>query len=432
MNQIQIGLIGCGTVGSGVIKILKKHKDLFKEKFQTEFLFKKICDCNPHILKSLNIKKNNFTTNIQDVVSDPDINVIIELIGGMHPAKEVIINSLRAKKHVITANKAVIAKHGKDLFKEAIKQKRNIYFESSVAAGVPIINAITEGLSGNTFDGLYGIINGTSNFILSEMTHNFCTFSDALAKAQRCGYAERNPSLDINGMDAAHKLAILVHLSIGKNIDLSKIYVEGIAQISRSDINYAKDLGLVIKPLAIAKKVNNAIELRVHPTMIDEKHPLASVNGVFNAVFLKTDPLGDILLYGQGAGQMPAASGVISDLINLSTRGKNTAYERMKNIAHQHSHVRFRKIDHIETKFYIRFMAIDKPGVLSRISGILGKYGIGIESVHQKFEKRTYAVPVVMLTHKAQEYKIRLAFEKIKKLSVVKSKPVAIRMENLS
>ncbi|MDP8266741.1 MAG: homoserine dehydrogenase [Candidatus Aceula meridiana] len=431
MNKVRIGLIGCGTVGAGVIKILKNQSVLFKKKFNTEFSIVKICDLNPHIAQKLKINKHLFTKKSDDVLNDTSIDVVIELIGGIHPAKEIILKALKAKKHVITANKAVIAKHGTELFKEAIKQKRNIYFESSVSAGVPVINAINEGLSGNTFNGLYGIINGTSNFILSEMTQSQCTFKEALANAQKKGYAESNPTLDINGMDAAHKLAILVRLSINKTIALSNIHVEGITHISHEDIENAKELGLIIKPLAIAKKINKSVELRVHPTLIDKDHPLASVNGVFNAIFLQTDPLGDILLYGQGAGQMAAASGVISDLINLSTKGKNVSRIRMKNISFEDKSIRIQKIGEVETHFYIRFMAIDKPGVLSKITGILGKHGISIESVNQKIRKKSSAVPVIVLTHKAKEKKLRLALEEITKLSVVKSKPVAIRMESL-
>jgi len=379
----------------------------------------------------MKLSKSLFTTKIDDILNDKNIDVVIELIGGTHPAKEIVLQALRSKKHVITANKAVIAKYGSELFKEALKQKKNIYFESSVGAGVPIINAITEGLAGNTFKSLYGIINGTSNFILSEMTHSLCTFADALSKAQKNGYAESNPTLDVNGMDAAHKLSILVRLAVDKIIDVKNIHVEGITQISHDDIKYAKDLGLVIKPLAIAKTANNNLELRVHPTLIDEDHPLASVNGVFNAIFLETDPMGDILLYGQGAGQLAAASGVVSDLVNLATKGENIACARMKNIAYEDRSIKLKQIDQIETKFYIRLLVTDKPGVLSKISGILGKHDISIDSVNQKKQKKTSSVPLVMLTHLAKEKKLRIALEEIAKLSLVKSKPVAIRMENL-
>lgn len=431
MNKIKIGLIGCGTVGAGVVKILKKHHELFAKKFGIQLTVKRICDKNPAISKKLHLERGVFTTDPDQILNDPEISVVIELIGGVHPAREIILEALKQKKHVITANKAVIARHGTELFKYAIRQKRNIYFESSVGAGVPIINAITEGLAANRFTGLYGIINGTSNFILSEMSDTLCTFSEALKKAQKRGYAERNPTLDINGMDAAHKLAILVKLALGKTINVENIYVEGIDKISHGDIEYAKELGLTIKSLAIAKNVGGSIELRVHPTLIDQEHPLASVDGVFNAVFLQTDPLGDILLYGQGAGQMTAASGVVSDLINLCTKGDKLSKIRMTTIAFEDRSIKLRKMSQVETRFYIRFMAIDKPGVLSKITGILGKYGISIDSVNQKYQKRRAAVPVVMLTHDAKENQLRRALEKITKLSVVRSDPVAIRMETL-
>ncbi len=431
MNKIQLGLIGYGTVGAGVVKILKKQNNLFIKKFQTEFIIKKICDKNPAVFKKSKLAKNLYTSNANDILNDKSIDVVVELIGGIHPAKEFILQALKSKKHVITANKAVISKCGSELFKEAIKQNKNIYFESSVGAGVPIINAITDGLSANNFSSLYGIINGTSNFILSEMTQSSCNFSDALKKAQKNGYAESNPTLDVNGMDAAHKLSILTRLAFGKIVDVKNIHVEGIAQISHDDIKYAKDLGLTIKPLAIAKNANGALELRVHPTLIDKNHPLASVNGVFNAIFLETDPLGDILLYGEGAGQLAAASGVVSDLVNLATKGKNIASTRMKNIVYENKSIKLRKIDEIETKFYIRLLVSDQPGVLSKISGILGKHGISIDSVNQKTQIKSSAIPLVMLTHSAKEKKFRIALEKISKLSLVKSKPVAIRMENL-
>jgi homoserine dehydrogenase len=429
MRNVSIGLIGCGTVGAGVVKILRKNAALYKKKFELNINIKTYCDRDVHVIDRLKLSKKSFTSHASDILSDPSIEVVIELIGGLHPAREFILEALKQKKHVITANKAVIAKYGTELFKEAMKQDRNLYFESSVGAGVPIINAITQGLCGNTFNGLYGIINGTSNFILTEMSEQQCSFEQALAKAQQYGYAESNPSLDVNGMDAANKLAILVRLSIGKIVDLQHIHTEGITHISSEDIACAKDLGLVIKPLAIAKKINGALELRVNPTMISEDHPLASVNGVFNAVFLNTDPLGDLLIYGQGAGQMAAASGVVSDLINLLTKGHAVARSQMKIISHEDRSIRLRKIGEVETKFYIRFMALDRPGVLSKISGILGKHGISIASMKQKIQKKYSAVPVVMLTHRAKEKKLRLALDKITKLSVVRSKPVAIRME---
>lgn len=431
MRKLNLGLIGYGVVGSGVIKLLRERKNFIKQKFNTEFVIKKICDRSIREKKPAGFKKDVFTTDYRDVLNDKDIDAVIELIGGMNPAEEIILGALKSGKHVVTANKEVLAHKGKELFREALRRNRDIYFEASVGAGIPIIKSITEGLAGNKFNGLYGIINGTSNFILSEMTKTGCTFKYALQEAQKRGYAESNPTLDISGMDSAHKLTILVFLALGKFIKIDNIYVEGIADISHADIEYAQSLKLTIKLLAIAKKVHNELEVRVHPTLIPRNHPLASVNGIYNAIFLNTDPVGDILLYGEGAGQMSAAAGVVSDLINLATRSHDDSNARICSLSKEISTMRLRKIDNIETKFYIRFMALDKPGILSKISGILGKYGISIASVTQKVRKHASAVPVIMMTHYAKERMVRLALEKISRLSIVKSNPVAIRMEKL-
>ncbi|HLD70251.1 MAG TPA: homoserine dehydrogenase, partial [Candidatus Omnitrophota bacterium] len=348
------------------------------------------------------------------------------------PSREIILGALKNGKHVVTANKELLAQDGEELFREAKKRNRSIYFESSVGAGVPIIKTITEGLAGNKFNRIYGIINGTCNFILTEMTRNNWTFSQALKEAQKRGYAERNPALDVNGIDTAHKLSILVFLALGKSIKLSDIYIEGITHISHVDIEHAESMGLAIKLLAIAKRVEREIEVRVQPTLISKDHPLASVNGIFNALFIDCDPLGDILLYGQGAGQMAAASGVMSDLINLAARNNSPSSIMVGNLFQEISGFKLRKIDQIKTKFYLRFMAIDKPGVLSKITGILGKHGIGIASMTQKVNQKSSAAPVIMLTDPATEKMMRLSLEQITKLSVVKSRPVAIRMEKLS
>lgn len=430
MNKLNVGLIGFGNVGSGVAKLLQKRKKFIKNKVHTEIILQTVCDRIIHSQNTKSLEKVALTSHYQDVLNNPNIDVVIELIGGMYPAKEIVIGALKNGKHVVTANKELIAQCGRDLFQLANSKGLKIYYESAVGAGVPIIKTITEGLAGNKFNSLYGIINGTCNFILSEMTKNNLTFSQALKEAQERGFAESNPTLDINGMDSAHKLAILIFLALGKPIKLSDIYVEGITHISHADIEYAKEMGLTIKLLAIAKNINNKLEARVHPTLISRDHLLASVSSIFNAIFLAADPLGDVLLYGQGAGQMAAASGVVSDLINLATnRSKTTIL--LSNSTSETSDVTIQEIDQIQTKFYIRFMAIDKPGVLSKISGILGKQGISIASVKQKANNKSSSVPVVMLTDYAPERMVRLALDKIHKLSVVKSKPVAIRMEKL-
>ena len=429
MNKINIGLIGYGTVGSGVVKFLSNQRSFIKNKFNTEFVVKTLCDLKLPKKNTRGLSKTRLTKNVQNILNDPKIDIVIELIGGLHPAKEIVVQALQQGKHVVTANKALIASSGKELFQLAKKHKCHLYFESSVGAGTPIIKNITEGIAGNKFKSIYGIINGTCNFILSEMTHKNYSFAQALEEAQKKGFAESNPTLDINGMDSVHKLAILVYLAFGKFIDVKDIYREGITHISHDDIEYATSLGLTIKLLAIAKKEDKKIEVHVHPTLISKDHPLASINSIYNAFYMNADPLGNVLLSGEGAGQMAAASGIISDLINFASRGASETLPC--NRYSDAPGLKIRKIDQIKTKFYIRFMATDKPGVLSVITGILGKHGISINSVTQKAHNPTSTVPVIMLTDYTSEKMLRLALNKIHKLPVIKSKPVAIRMEKL-
>ena len=429
MKKLNLGLIGYGVVGSGVVKILNERKNFIKKKFNAELNIKTICDRSIHKKKVPGSRKILLTTSYRKVIEDKDIDVVIELIGGLDPAEQIMFGALKNGKHVVTANKELLAHKGKELFSEAIKRRRNIYFEAAVCAGIPLISSITEGLAGNRFNGLYGIINGTCNFILSEMANDRCSFAYALKEAQRRGYAESNPTLDISGMDTAHKLTILVYLALGRFIKIKDIHVEGIEQISSLDIDYAQSVHHVIKLLAIAKKEHKKLELRVQPTLIHRRHPLASVNGIFNAIFLNTDPVGDILLYGQGAGQMPAAAGVVSDLINLASRDGGDAIIRTGSLSRELSKIRLRKIDEIETEYYIRLQVLDQPGVLSQISGILGRHDVSIASLTQKGRSRSAGVPIIMTTHEAKERMVRLALEKIGRLSCIKDKPVAIRME---
>lgn len=433
MNKISLGLIGYGNVGSGVVNFLQKRKSFFKDKYNVEFELKAICDRS--IKKKLPTgldSATRLTADFKKVVNDPEIDVVVELIGGLQPARQIVLEALKKGKHIVTANKSLIAMHGKELFQEAQSWNRNIYFESSVMAGVPLIKMITEGLAGNKVKSLYGIINGTCNYILTEMTQKDLTFGHALEAAQARGFAESNPTLDINGMDSASKLAILVSLTMGKFINAQQVYTEGITQISHHDIEHAESLGLAIKLLAIAKKTHHEIEARVHPTLISKRHPLADVNGIFNAMFINASPMGDILLSGEGAGQMTAASGVISDLLQLASRIGCPADQYLANIYREAPETKIKKIDEVSTRFYIRFMAPDKVGVLSKITGILSKHKISINSVTQKAHDHwASALPVIMLTDSAPEKMVRIALNKIHKQGIVKSRPVAIRMEEL-
>lgn len=430
MKTINIGLIGYGVVGQGVVKILKDKRGFFKEKFGADFRLKTLCDRSIHKKDARGLAGTKLTKNVWNVLKDPDIQVVIELIGGIHPALDIIKESLKSGKSVITANKAVIAHHGVELFALARQHEADLYLESSVGAGIPIIKSLTEGLAGNKFESLYGIVNGTCNFILSQMTHKSCSFETALKEAQRLGYAESNPALDINGADTAHKLAILAYFTFGKMIPVKEIYTEGISRISHDDIEYAESMDLTIKLLAVAKKNGKEVEARVHPTLISKDHPLAAINGVNNAVVMNSDLMGQILFSGRGAGQEPAASGVISDLVNYATKSRDV--RPLCNLKENDASLKVRKIDEVSTKFYIRFMAMDKAGVLSKISGILGGYGIGIHAVTQKGNVgRSQVVPLIILTDTTTEGGLRKALNDIQKLSVIKDKPVAIRIESL-
>lgn len=429
MKKIYIGLVGFGNVGVGLLKILNEKKSLIKEKTGLDFIVKKICDKDFITRRPIKIDRSVKTKNFADIINDPEISIVVELVGGIHPAKEIIINSLKAKKHVVTANKALLAQEGNDIFKAAKRYKRNIYFEASVGAGIPIIKTLREALIANKIKEIYGIINGTSNFVLTKMSEAGCSFSEALQDARKKGFAERNASLDINGVDTAHKLLILVYLAFAKLFKMDKIYIEGISKISLSDIKYAEEMGLVIKLLAIAKQQGQELDVRVHPTLVEKDSIFASVDDVYNAVYMNTDLMGDLILYGQGAGQLSAASGVVSDLIDLvkDIESKSTYCEHL--LSRKPKINKLVKLDDIQSKYYIRFMAIDRPGVLARIAGVLGQYGISISSVTQKGRRRAKIVPIVMLTHESRERNMRLALDKIYKLAVIREYPVAIRME---
>jgi homoserine dehydrogenase len=363
------------------------------------------------------------------VLDDPDIHIVVELIGGIDPAKDFILRAIKNGKQVVTANKALLATEGREIFSAAQKAGVEIGFEASVAGGIPIIKVIREGLVANRIKALYGIINGTSNYILTKMTEENVEFSDALREAQKLGYAEADPTLDIEGIDSAHKLAILAFLSYGIPISYSDVYVEGISDISTQDISFASELGYKIKLLAIAKESDNEIELRVHPTMIPKDYLISKVEGPFNAIYVEGDATGSTLYYGRGAGALPTGSAVVSDIINIARDIRKNAVGRVLLPHKNTKEIRIKKVDDIVSMYYFRFSALDKPGVLSKISGILGNYNISIVSVIQKGRKVGEAVPVVVLAHRAKERDVRQAIKEIDLLSVVMDKTVFIRVE---
>ncbi len=428
MRKMNVGLIGLGTVGRGVYKVLQSRIAFFKSKFGIDIRLKKIFDSNKRLYSKLSISRKIIADTAFEIISDPEIDIIVELIGGVHPAKEYIEKALVNGKFVVTANKALLAQCGGELFKLAKKFNRDIYFEASVMGGVPIIKVLREGLVANKINAIYGIINGTSNYILSKMAEEGLDFNHVLAIAKKRGYTERNPSLDIGGLDSAHKLALLTHLAFGKAVNLEDIFVEGIKDICAIDIQYAKELGYCLKLLGISKIEEGRLQIRVHPTLLPVKHPLSSVSGVFNALFLSADLVGDILLYGRGAGQLPAASAVVSDIVDVALNIKCDTGQRLP-VSPLLASPRLIKMQDVVSRYYLRFMAIDKPGVLSKISSILGKHNISIASVTQKERRRAKVVPVVILTHEAKEKDLQLALKQIFQFAVIKKFPVALRIE---
>ncbi len=372
-------------------------------------------------------------TNAEEIINDPEINIVIELIGGYEPAKTYILTAIKKRKHVVTANKALLALYGEEIFKTAMEYGVDVAFEASVGGGIPLINGIKEGLVGNNILCMFGILNGTANYILTKMTKEGVAFKEALKEAQEKGFAEADPTFDIEGIDTAHKLTILLSLVYGIPINFEQIYIEGIGNIDPLDIQFAQEFGYRIKLLAVSRQTAKGIESRVHPTMIPIEHLLANVNGAYNALLVRGDAVGNILFYGLGAGMMPAGSAVVSDVVSLSRnliKGITQRVPLLSYLPEKREKKPILSIDELICKYYFRFSAVDKPGVLSKISGILGNYDISIESVMQKGRKINGQVPIVMLTHEAMEANVKAALNEIEKIEVVKAKPVFIRIEN--
>jgi homoserine dehydrogenase len=429
-QRINVGLIGVGTVGIGVARALLTKGHLLEERIGARIVLRRACDKLFRNSDHFRLPAGLLTRDAAAVLRDPDIQIVVELIGGLEPAKSFVLEALRRGKHVVTANKALLAQAGRDLFAAASRAKRDLYFEASVGGGIPIIKALREGLVANELDAILGIVNGTSNYILTRMREKGLSFHEALLEAKDRGYAERNPSLDIEGHDAAHKLAILTLLGFGVQVRPSDIHTEGISKISQADIQYADDLGYCIKPLAIAKQVDHELEVRVHPTLLDKSHLLANVNGVYNAIYVHGDMVGSELFYGRGAGQNPAASSVVSDIADVARNIATGKAPRIPlNGRRSGGALRLRRMGAVETRYYMRFLVTDKPGVLAKIAGILGRHHISIASVHQKERRAARTAPVVMMTHEAKESNVRDALQAIDRMGFVKQPTVAIRTE---
>jgi homoserine dehydrogenase len=433
VKNINLGLIGFGNIGTGVVKLLKENSEILEKRLGTKVILKRIIDINLDSPRIVSVDPSILSTDVNLVLGDPEIDIVIELVGGYDPALNYITEALKGKKHVVTANKALLATFGNDLFQLAEKQERNICFEASVGGTIPIIKTIREGLVANRIKSIMSIMNGTSNFILTKMTDDREDFDTVLKEAQNLGFAEADPTYDIEGVDTAHKLAIILMLAYGKRVKLNELYREGISKISQQDVEFAGELGYRIKLLAIARQYDEIIEARIHPTMVPFHNLLANVNGNYNAFHIIGDASDSVFLSGQGAGMMPTASAVISDVIDISRdiiKGVSWRVPARSFQENMINDIALMSIDDVMTHYYFRFSALDHPGVLSKIAGILSDQNISIATVIQKGRKMGQAVPIVMVTHKANEKNVRNALEQIDKLDIVQDRTVLIRIED--
>jgi homoserine dehydrogenase len=438
-KKINIGLIGFGTIGSGVYKILTESKDVIKDRLGTELVLKRVADKDITTDRGIGEDKSLLTSDANDILNDPEIDIVIELVGGTGIAKDFVMTAIANGKHVVTANKALISAHGKEIFEASVAKNVDIGFEASVAGGIPVIKALREGLSANRIDSIYGIINGTANYILTKMTNEGSDFGDVLKAAQEKGYAEADPTFDIEGNDTAHKLAILINLAYGTYKTDADIFTEGISSITGLDLKLAGEFGYVVKLLAIAKAhPDGQIEARVHPTMLPKDHPLAKVDGVYNAVYIEGDAVGPTMHYGMGAGMMPTASAVIADVMDIARDIVSDSIGRVTPLGHAKEAIKdiaIRPMDETRVPYYMRFLVKDAPGVLSKITGILGEHNISISLVTQKglAESESAGVSVgvslVIVTHQAKEWEMCEALEKIEALDSTIAKGMIIRIE---
>ena len=431
-TRICVGMVGFGTVGTGVAKILMQNSALIRRRVGVPVELVRVADLDIITDRGVRLPQGVLTSDVRAVLEDPSIDIVLELIGGYDAAKRVILDAMARGKQVVTANKALLAVHGEELFEAAARHRVDLGFEASVGGGIPVIRALTEGLAANTILSIYGIINGTSNYILSRMTREGHGFQEVLAEAQKAGYAEADPTFDVAGIDSAHKLSIMVSLAYGTPVNFKEIYTEGITLITPLDITYAREFGFTIKLLAIAKFLDGEIEARVHPTMIPSMSPVAQVEGVYNAIQLVGDAVNDVVLYGQGAGSMPTGSAVVSDVIDIARNLLMGASGRVPPASFQKDQrrpLRIRPMEEIATLYYMRFMVLDRPGVLSQISGVLGHHGISISSVLQQGRKEGQTVPVVIMTHTATERPVQAALREIDRMAFISEPTTLIRVE---
>jgi len=433
MQRIKVGLLGFGTIGTGVVKIFQQNREVLSTRLGANIDLARIVDLDTTTDRGVSIPDGMLTSDAQALLNDPEIQVVIELIGGYEPARTFVLQAIRNGKHVVTANKALLALHGDEIFQAAEAAGVDVMFEAAVGGGIPVISAIKENLGANEFSAIYGILNGTCNYILTQMEDAGDDFADVLKDAQQQGYAEADPTFDVEGVDTAHKLALLISLCFGTRIDFDQIYTEGISKVTSLDIEYAKDFGYKLKLLAIGKRNGELIEARVHPTMIPEDYPLAAINGVFNSIRLVGDFSGPVMLSGYGAGMDATASAVMGDVLSIARDLQTecgTRYPALGCPQAKLAQYPIMPMEQIVSSYYMRCTVKDQPGVLSQISGILGKYNISIESMVQPHRHKVGAVPIVFMTHEAKEKDVTAALHEIDQLDVIQEETLLIRIEN--
>ena len=431
-KPVRIALLGCGTVGEGVVRLLRRNAPILESRLGTPLVLAGIADRSLKPNPAIGVPRSLITRDAAALVEREDVDLVVELFGGIEPARGLILRALRAGKDVVTANKALLADHGDEIFGAAAKAGLAVGFEASVGGGIPIMRTLREALAGDRQRAIYGIVNGTCNSILTMMTDSGAEFAEALAAAQRSGLAEADPTLDIEGYDAAHKLCLLVTLAFGVSLKPAQVYTEGISRLTRADIAYARELGYTIKLLAIAKDDDGATEARVHPTMIPTRHLLASVGDAFNAIYVNSEALGASMYYGRGAGMMPTATAVVADILEIARQRLAESRAGAHPLGYPSALVRrasVKPMDDVLCEYYLRFMARDRPGVLGTIASVLGRNQISIASVIQQERAVETTVPVIMRTHQARERNLRRALAAISRLKTVQGPPAFIRIE---
>ena len=431
-RDVRVGLIGFGTIGTGVVKLLQRHQAQIRSRLGAGLKLARIADVDLKTDRGVKVDRKILTGNAEELIDDPTIDIVIELMGGYEPARRFVLRAIGNGTSVVTANKALLAVHGNEIFAAAEQAGVDIGYEASVGGGIPIIRTLKEGLAGDHNRAVYGIVNGTSNYILSTMTQQGGEFDVVLKQAQQQGLAEANPTYDVDGIDAAHKLTLLIQLAFGTAARFADIPVEGIRHVSQLDINFAREFGYVIKLLAIAKQDGGRIEARVHPTMVPRQHLLADVSGAYNAIAVHGEALGASMYFGLGAGMMPTATAVVADLMDVARNLLRGGRGRVAPLGYplaQQRRVPLKPMEDLTSEYYLRFMVVDRPGVLAKIAGILGTHAISIASVIQKEREHGASVPIVIRTHQACERDLRRALRAIDRLPVVRVKSAVIRIE---